>query len=162
MLLVDYGTEQALAITMYTSAGLAITGLEAGDITCYYKRYGDTSWTTKVLSAANWSEDSGGLYSITFTASELGVYGNFVYFVRYGSEYGAATVLVTDYSSEADTLQDIYDLMSLKVNKSDILIRERDLDNVVKALGKSYTQSNTDLIQVYNELTALKSRIAAL
>ena len=147
---------------MYTSAGVAIPGLAAGDVTCYFKKSGDTSWTTKVLDASTWSEESGGLYYITFTATDLGVYGNFVYFVLYGSDYGTGTVLVTDYSSEADTLQDIYDLMSLKVNKSDILVRERDLDNVVKALGKSYAQSITDLIQMFNELTALKSRIAAL
>lgn len=160
----DYSTEQDLPVVLYSITGVVLTGLVHGDISLYYKKYGDTSWATKTLNAANWREDSGGMYYITFTASETDTYGRFVYYVRYDAtnDYGTNIVLITDWETEASQLQDIYDLLAAKVNKSDILDRERRLDQQVDYLAKDRAALQEILTQLQLQVSGLRYRIAQL
>jgi len=160
----DYNTESELQVSIYTQAGTAVTGLEAADVTCYYKKYGDSTWTSKTLDSANWREDSdsAGTYYITFTGTEMNTYGYFSYRAHYGVSYGVGVVNITDYADEAAQLQEIYDLMATKVDKADLVVLERDKDNVVTYLSSAYDQLLSQFEQLSMEVAGMNARIAAL
>lgn len=162
MLKADHNIEGELPVALFTAAGAAITGATAGSIVAKYKKYGATSWITKTMSGANWREAGSGLYYITFTAGETDTYGLFNYWVEHTNGYGINAVQIDDYATEAATLQAIYDRMATKVNKLDILDRERDLDNQIKFLGRSYDEVMDDVIHLQSEVAALQARITAL
>jgi hypothetical protein len=157
----DYNQSADLPVFLFTSAGVAITGALHTAVTVYYKKQGATSWTTKVMSASNWTESSGGLYYITFTPTELNTYGNFWFRTVHASGYYVGGVTITDYATEATSLANIYTLISTKVNKDDILDRERALDTQVSYLQKLYNEMLTDIQEINNQLAGLRRRIGS-
>lgn len=162
MMKADYNNEGELPVALFTSGGAAIVGATAASVVVKYKKYQATSWATKTMSAANWREVGGGLYYITFTAGETDTYGVFAYWVTHTNGVAFNLVQIDDYATEAAILQDIYDRLATKVNKLDIMDRERDLDSQVKALARSYEQAMDDITHLQNEVAVLNTRIAAL
>jgi hypothetical protein len=162
MMKADHNTEGEMPIALFDASGTAITGALASSVTVKYKKYNDTSWSTKSMSGANWREAGSGLYYISFTAAETDTYGAFSYWVAHASGVGFNIVQIDDYATEAATLQAIYDRLGTKVNKLDIIDRERDLDNQLKSLARAYEQALDDITHLQNEVAALQARIIAL
>ena len=158
----DYNTEQEAPVLLLTSLGSSIVGAVAGDITFYFKKNGASSWTSKTLNASTWRESGSGIYYVTFSASDTDTYGTFLWRATHASGYAADVAEITDYATEAALLQDIYDLIATKANKSDISDRERALDNQLDALAKAYSSQSDAISHLQMQIAALKARIAAL
>lgn len=157
----DYSAAADLPVSLFTSAGVDITGALHSSVTVYYKKYGASAWVAKTMSAANWTEDAGGLYYITFLATELDTYGLFQYRVVHASGYYTGVVTVSDYATEAASLSSIYSTIAAKVNKNDIIDREVALDRQVAYLQKMYAEMLDDLGEVEKQLAGLRRRIGA-
>jgi len=157
----NYSEAADIPVILFTSAGSAITGAAHTSVTVQYKKYGDSSWATKTMSAANWTEESGGLYYINFSAAELDTYGTFSFKVVHASGYYTGMVNVSDYATEATQLSAIYALIATKVNKDDILDRERALDVQVAYLQKLYAEMLDDVREIGRQVAGLRRRIGA-
>ena len=157
----DYSAAADLPVSLFTSAGVAITGAAYSSITVYYQKYGASAWASKTMSAANWTEDAGGLYYITFLATELDTYGLFKYRVVHASGYYTGMVTVSDYATEADSLSTIYATIATKVNKNDIIEREVALDRQVAYLQRLYADMLDDIREVERQLAGLRRRIGS-
>lgn len=71
----------ALYTTLTNSSNVPVTGLIFSDVTCKYAKYGDSGLTTKTLTNINFLEIGAGVYTITFTTTELNTIGAFVWIV---------------------------------------------------------------------------------
>ena len=162
MLKIDYNAAQELQVSLFTSSGSAITGAAHGDVTCYYKKEGASSWTTKTLDSGNWREDGSGLYYVTFDSTDTDTYGTFVYRVVHANGYFTGHATITDWASEATQLQNIYDLLATKVNKEALLERERALDNQLTRLIKMADELDNAYTELITDIAYLKNRIASL
>ena len=157
----DYSAVSEVFVTLCTSAGVAITGVTYSNITVKIKKPSGT-WTTKTMQASYWREVGSGLYYLTLSASDTDTYGNLGYLVTHASGYFCAFVNVTDYATEAALLQNIYDRMATKVNKTDILTREKALDQQIEALADQVSGFSDDLATINAALVTLRRRISEL
>ena len=162
MLLVNYNVNSEIQVSLFTSAGVAITGAAYTAITCTFKKYGSSTWTTKTLNTSTWREVGSGLYYITFSDEDTNTYGNFYYRAVHTTGYFTGVAKITDYATEAVLLQNIYNILSEKVNTADILTRERELDNLVEFAQDTYDQLVDDISQLELQIRSLNNRIAAL
>lgn len=59
-----------------------VTGKTGGNVTVRYKKYGDSSWSTKDVSGSGWDEIGNGCYEVDFSADDLNTAGRFDYQVE--------------------------------------------------------------------------------
>ena len=157
----DFNEAADLPVDLFTSAGAAITGALYSSVTVQYKKYGGAVWVTKTMSGANWTEDAGGLYYISFTADELDTYNTFQYKVVHASGYFVGLINVSDYATEAASLSSIYSLIATKVSKNDIIDREVSLDKQVAYLQKLYAGMLDDIRELERQAAGLRRRIGS-
>lgn len=157
----NYNEEADIQVVLFTSAGAAISGATHSDVTVQYQKYGSATWTTKTMSAANWTEDTGGIYYITFAAADFDTYGLFKFRVVHASGYYTGAVNVSDYATEANLLASIYATVAAKVNKDDIIERERAIDTQVAYVQKLYASMLDDVRGINHQLAGLRCRIGS-
>lgn len=69
-------------VTILTgTTGLPKTGLTSADVTCTYRKEGQSSFTAKSLNGSNFTEIGSGVYTIQFTSAELNTLGSFTWIV---------------------------------------------------------------------------------
>ena len=74
-------------------------GIVHGDVTVKFRKWNDTSWTTDVIDASNWTEVGDGHYTWLATADDLDTQGPLLYTIQApgcvqyeGAVYVSATV----------------------------------------------------------------------
>lgn len=68
-----------------TLTGVPVTGVAFGDVTVSYRRAGDTTMTTKLLTASDWVEIENGYYALKWNTSDMASVGPFLFQVTGGT-----------------------------------------------------------------------------
>lgn len=66
-------------VLLRDSTGTPITGVVFGDVTAKFRKFGETSLTSKTVTGSNWFEVGDGWYDLLFTAGDLGTLKDFNY-----------------------------------------------------------------------------------
>jgi hypothetical protein len=103
--------------------GDPVTGIAHGDVTLKYRKYGQTSLTTKTIDATNWFEVSDGLYDVLFTSAEFNTLKEFTFIVNATGVKQQTMIIeiIPEEKSEAktaiDSLLGLLTLNQFKVNE---------------------------------------------
>jgi hypothetical protein len=92
--IVQQSTINDLIVTLLDSGGSPVTGLTYDEVTCSYRKEGQSSFTSKTLTALVFDEIGSGVYTIEFSADELDTNGAFLFIVN-GSDIVQSVVIVT-------------------------------------------------------------------
>lgn len=80
-------------VVLLTKDNIAVTGLTYSSVTARFRKEGGSSFSTKTLTAPTFVEIGYGVYTITFSAADLGTAGSFVVVVT-GASIDQSTTLV--------------------------------------------------------------------
>lgn len=182
-MLIKQSTARTLPVILIDSSDFItpITGTVFGDVTCKFRKEGDTSWTTKTIDATNWTEIDDGHYDIDFTAGNLDTNGLFIYIVTVSGalQYSGLFIIRTNTNDDikADTAATLVDTNEIqgKLPTNEIMgsSDKADNDTVIDAIladtaeiqGKlptnnimgSSTKDNKD-----DEIDSIKSTVEAI
>lgn len=82
-----------LVALVVNTSGAPVTGLVFGNMTCLYRKEGAGSFTSKTITALNWIEIGNGIYTVTFTASELDTLGSFTFLLNSAGNAQSVTIV---------------------------------------------------------------------
>lgn len=82
-MLIKKSTARELPVILTDSSDFitGLTGKVFGNVTCKFRKNGETSWTVKSITAGNWHEIGNGHYTIDFLTGDLNTAGLFEYIV---------------------------------------------------------------------------------
>lgn len=82
-MLIKKSTARELPVILTDSSDFitGLTGKVFGNVTCKFRKDGETSWTVKAITAGNWHEIGNGHYTIDFITDDLDTAGLFEYIV---------------------------------------------------------------------------------
>lgn len=89
-------------VVLLSKNGLPVEGLAFGDVTAQFLKQGG-SFASKTLTALNFAEKGEGVYTITFTTSELNTLGVFVVVVQ-GADIDQSTTTANIVAAAAATV----------------------------------------------------------
>lgn len=70
-----------VAVRLLDGSGNPVTGVLYSGVTVKYAKAGATSFSTKVLASADWTELGYGIYVLNFSPTDMSTLGTFVYYL---------------------------------------------------------------------------------
>jgi hypothetical protein len=120
-----------MPVLLRDTSGVPVTGVVFGGVTVKYRKFGQTSFTTKTISGSDWFEVGDGWYDVLFSASELDTVEDFNYIVQEASsvQWNGFAVIVPETRSEIKTKTDTIDsnIDDLQLDVAQLLVDTSDL-----------------------------------
>jgi len=140
-------TAQNFSIKIVDGSGDPVAGLLNTDVTVFYLKSGDTSFTSKIPTLSEWNELQHGCYQVTFAASELDTAGQFYFYVYHPSYkyelYNLSIQLLSQFTG---------------IEKAEIIVIDQNTDPI-QGVAVSIATSDNSRVITYSHITDANGRV---
>lgn len=158
----DYAAQ--LVVRLLDASGDPVLSVPAASVTARYKKQGDTSWTSKSVSAGEWEAGPEGRYLLLFSSSELDTEGKFIYQVEVtGAETFTGDIdLVADWATVVDQLEALINGLSTKVSTASVDQTKQEQDEALQNLNQRVATANDKIRLLQAQAAVMRKKIDSL
>lgn len=161
---VQTGYAAQLVVRLLDASDNPVLSVPASSVTAKYKKQGDTSWTSKTVSAGEWASGPDGRYLLLFSSSELDTEGRFTYrvLVSGADTFTGDVDLVADWATVVDQLEDLINGLSGKVSTDAIEQTKREQDEALQSLDQRVTTVLKKISLLQAQAAVMRRKIDSL
>jgi len=161
---IQSGYAAQLVVRLLDASGDPVLAVPATSVTAQYKKQGDTSWTSKSVSAGEWAAGPDGRYTLLFSASELDTEGRFVYRVDAPSAdtFTGDIDIVADWATVVDQLEALLNGLAQKVSTGAVDQTKREQDEALQNLDQRVSSVLSKLQLLQAQAAVMRKKIDSL